>query len=219
LDVGANIGYLTGLFAIRVGLAGAVHAFEPHPKVQETLKRNIARVRLNPKSAPIATHVCALGDFVGEAQLIEPDCFQVNRGTARIAASEPGNELRSYVVAMETLDHLFAQESFDLVKIDVEGFEPRVFQGARRLLSERRIRHIVYEDHEVQSSSLARRLQADGYAVFSIGYDLFGPKLRAVDREISPVRPWESPNFLATIEPVSVKNIMAPRGWQVLTSF
>jgi FkbM family methyltransferase len=218
LDVGANIGYLTSLFAIRVGPSGAVHAFEPHPKVKETLERNIARIRLSSKSAPISMHVCALGDIAGNAQLIETDYFQINRGTARIAESKGGNELHSYAVAMETLDDLFSQGSFDLVKIDVEGFEPRVFQGARRLLREKRIRHIVYEDHDVRSSTLAPMLQAAGYSVFSIGYDLFGPKLRELDREIALDRSWESPNFLATIEPAAVKNIMTRRGWQVLTS-
>ena len=97
-------------------------------------------------------------------------------------------------------------------------FSNYVFQGARRLLREKRIRHILYEDHDLQSSSLAPMLQADGYSVFSIGYDLFGPKLRELDREIALGRSWESPNFLATIEPAAVKNIMTRRGWQVLTS-
>jgi FkbM family methyltransferase len=216
LDVGANIGYLTSLFAIRVGPSGAVHAFEPHPKVRETLERNIGRIRLNSRSAPISLHGCAVGDTAGKAQLIETDYFEINRGTARIAENKEGDELHSHSVAMETLDDLFPQESFDLVKIDVEGFEPRVLQGARRLLQEKRIRHIVYEDHDIRSGSLAPMLQAEGYSVFSIGYDLFGPKLLELDREIALDRSWESPNFLATIEPAVVKNIMSGRGWRVL---
>jgi len=216
LDVGANIGYFTGLFAVRTGSSGTVHAFEPHPQVQETLTRNIARIGLHPKAAPISMHVCALGDVSGQARLIETDYFQINRGTARIAEAKNEGELRSYSVPIETLDNLFPNESFDLAKIDVEGFEPRVLQGAKGLLREKRIRHIIYEDHDIKSEKLATMLTTEGYSIFSIGHDLLGPKLRELDRQIALDRSWESPSFLATIEPAAVKKVMRRRGWQAL---
>ena len=216
LDVGANIGYFTGLFAVRTGSSGTVHAFEPHPQVQETLTRNIARIGLHPKAAPISMHVCALGDVSGQARLIETDYFQINRGTARIAEAKNEGELRSYSVPIETLDNLFPNESFDLAKIDVEGFEPRVLQGAKGLLREKRIRHIIYEDHDIKSEKLATMLTTEGYSIFSIGHDLLGPKLRELDRQIALNRSWESPSFLATIEPAAVKEVMRRRGWQAL---
>src|SRR5437667_2291100 len=197
LDVGANIGYFTGLFAVRTGSSGTVHAFEPHPQVQETLTRNIARIGLHPKAAPISMHVCALGDVSGQARLIETDYFQINRGTARIAEAKNEGELRSYSVPIETLDNLFPNESFDLAKIDVEGFEPRVLQGAKGLLREKRIRHIIYEDHDIKSEKLATMLTTEGCSIFSIGHDLLGPKLRELDRQIAPDPSWESTRFLA----------------------
>jgi hypothetical protein len=55
-----------------------------------------------------------------------------------------------------------------------------------------------------------------GYSVFSIGYNLLGPKLHELNRKIAFDRSWESPSFLATIEPAAVKKIMRPRGWQAL---
>jgi FkbM family methyltransferase len=216
LDVGANIGYLTSLFAVRAGPSGAVHAFEPHPKVQQALTRNIARIGAHPKSAPISMHVCALGDVSGQAQLIETDYFQINRGTARIAEAKNEEGIRSHPVSMETLDNLFPNDCFELAKIDVEGFELRVLQGAKRLLREKRIRHVIYEDHDIKSRRLATMLGAEGYSIFSIGYGLLGPKLCELDREIALDRSWESPSFLATIEPVAVKKIMNRRGWLVL---
>ena len=216
LDIGANIGYLTSLFAVGAGPSGAVHTFEPHPHVQETLIRNIARIRLHPESAPISMHICALGDISGQARLIETDYFEINRGTARIAEARSEGELRSYSVPIETLDNVFPNESFDLAKIDVEGFEPRVLQGAKRLLREKRIRHIIYEDHDIKSEKLATMFTTEGYSIFSIVYDLLGPNLRELDREIALDRSWESPSFLATVEPAAVKKIMSPRGWQAL---
>jgi FkbM family methyltransferase len=216
LDVGANIGYLTGLFAVRAGASGVVHAFEPHPTLQETLQRNIARIGLNRRAAPVSLHRCALGDVPGSARLVETDYFQINRGTARITEDRSESDLRSYSVRMETLDHLFRDERFDLLKVDVEGFEPQVLGGARGMLRAKRIRHLMYEDHEPQRSGVAQMLVAEGYSVFSIGYDLLGPKLQQGSQGCAINRSWESPSYLATIEAAAVKTIVGRRGWQVL---
>src|SRR5262245_6597666 len=43
VDVGANIGQYSLLASARVGAAGTVHAFEPHPGVYEVLRRNLQR--------------------------------------------------------------------------------------------------------------------------------------------------------------------------------
>jgi hypothetical protein len=163
-------------------------------------------------------HRCALGNMSGNVRLIETDYFQINRGTARIAENEGQGEIQSYSVAMEKLDHLFPRQSFDLAKIDVEGFESRVLEGAQNLLREKRIRHIIYEDHQTQPSALARLLQAAGYSVFSIGYNFFGPKLEEPNGEIAVNRSWESPSFLATIEPMTAKKRAIRRGWQMFAA-
>src|SRR5215471_13971392 len=41
VDVGANIGYMTSLFAARTGPTGEVISFEPHPDVFAKLRRNV----------------------------------------------------------------------------------------------------------------------------------------------------------------------------------
>ena len=43
LDVGANIGYYTLIGARLVGPSGNVHAFEPHSRIRERLRENVAR--------------------------------------------------------------------------------------------------------------------------------------------------------------------------------
>src|SRR5262245_2470231 len=42
IDVGANIGYFTLLFAKKVGPAGRVHAIEPAARITESLLRNVS---------------------------------------------------------------------------------------------------------------------------------------------------------------------------------
>jgi FkbM family methyltransferase len=216
LDVGANIGYLTGLFAIRAGVGGEVHAFEPHPKIQETLQRNIARIGLTRRAARVSLHPCAVGEVPDSARLVETDYFRTNQGTAMVSQERNANDVRSYSVTMETLDHLFSHERFDLLKIDVEGFEPQVLRGARGLLQSKRISHIIYEDHQPRRSGVAQMLADEGYTVFSIGYGLLGPKLQGLDQDIAINQDWESPSCLATLEPDAVKRIAARRGWQSL---
>ena len=51
VDIGANIGIMASLMAARSGPSGFVYAFEPHPKIRETLQKNIAAWA----SAPVPT--------------------------------------------------------------------------------------------------------------------------------------------------------------------
>jgi len=149
LDAGANIGYMTMLFAAKVGKTGVVHSFEPHPQVCAMLRRNVERIDKTGNARWVVVHDCALGDARGKARLIETDYFAINEGTARLVSTSEADTgtIKSHQVPVETLDGLFPTESFALLKIDVEGFEAKVLKGAQQLLSQRRLRHIIYEDH------------------------------------------------------------------------
>ena len=218
LDVGANIGYFSSLLAARCRREGVVHAFEPHPVIHETLRRNVAPQNLAPTAGKVILHACALGGAKGEARLIETDYFGINHGTARIAEHSGEAELRVHSVPMETLDGLFPSDSFDLMKIDVEGFETRVLEGAASLLREKRIRNIVYEDHEWRQGGLAEIFRKRGYSVFAVGYDFWGPRLQEAGEKICINEGWESPNFLASLDGDAALKAAEPRGWRVLSN-
>jgi hypothetical protein len=49
------------------------------------------------------------------------------------------------LIKVRTLDSLFLDKIIDILKIDVEGAEPRVLQGARRMVEAGRIRKIIIE--------------------------------------------------------------------------
>lgn len=219
LDAGANIGYMTMLFAARVGKAGVVHSFEPHPQVCAKLQRNVDRIHQRRNAGRVVVHECALGDSCGTAELIETDYFAINEGTAKIesAAEVDAPNVRRHSVPLKTLDSLFPTEAFALLKIDVEGFEAKVLQGAERLLSSRRVRHIIYEDHSLGGSGLARFLSGYGYSIFSVGHGTVGPiLLENGTRQIAIDASWESASFVATLDPGKVTTLMSRKGWAVL---
>lgn len=74
LDVGANIGHMTGIMAVCGAASGSVYAFEPHPGVRAKLEHNLSLATKTGK--PLArVHVMpeAVSDEKGEATLISDD--------------------------------------------------------------------------------------------------------------------------------------------------
>src|ERR1051326_695854 len=69
VDVGANIGQMTGLMALRAGKVGRVIAFEPHPELFRELSANVERWRDHARIASMALHPIALSDRCGTGQL------------------------------------------------------------------------------------------------------------------------------------------------------
>lgn len=135
LDVGANIGYMTLVLAALCP-EGRVHAFEPFPAnfalLSETREDNaLGNVRL---------HKVGLTDREGEAFIVS-------------ASPEGGNALIYYPdmdralldgagfsapVGMTTLDGWAERQGLDrldLIKVDIEGSEPRFLAGAKRTLA------------------------------------------------------------------------------------
>jgi FkbM family methyltransferase len=106
LDIGANIGVMTRLFAER---AGHVHAFEPSPRALDLLRLNAP--------ANCTIHPIAIGEKNGSTHLAEVEACD----RSHIAT----NGLR---VPIRTIDSLDLDPDF--IKIDVEGYEPQVLRGS-----------------------------------------------------------------------------------------
>lgn len=60
LDVGANIGYMTGVLAGRMHGGGRIHCFEALPTIFEELERNVALLRARFPNVKIETHATAI---------------------------------------------------------------------------------------------------------------------------------------------------------------
>lgn len=214
VDVGANIGYFTSLFAFRTGSAGEVFAFEPHPKTYQVLRRNINRwARLEGCGRIVATQA-ALSDTDATAILSTQDAAGSNASHAYIRSSDgPG-------VPVQTIrfhSHFGADEEFGVVKVDAEGHETAIFEGMAEHLSSRRIRDIVYEENAGYPAASHKRLEAAGYALFAFEQHLSGPRIIAPTSVRPPKRACDAPpSYLATRDPERARNLLSPRGWQSL---
>jgi FkbM family methyltransferase len=133
IDAGANAGLYAYWFAKR---AGIVYAFEPIPRLAAYLRR------ASPKRVRIVE--CALSDKEGFANLYIPS----NSGEASLRKPHQGAPFVG--VPTKTLDS-FELRNVGLVKIDVEGHESAVLQGARDTI--RTSRPIVFVEVEHRHGS------------------------------------------------------------------
>ena len=216
VDAGANVGYMTVLMALAAGSRGRVLSFEPHPDLFAVLRQNVAEATDRAAMAQVELHNVALGDRHGFADLLLTPEFASNDGTARVvsdASTGPGHH--TIKVPICTLDDVLGNDRVQVLKLDVEGFETQVLAGARRALSERRITHIVFEEHDVGRSETACVLRARGYQLFALGWTFRCLRLVPIDAP-SPTRGYEAPSFVATLEPDDVLSRCRPGGWRTL---
>jgi FkbM family methyltransferase len=147
-DVGANIGVFATLLARLVAPGGGVHAFEPFAASRKRLLRTL---ELNHMDEVVVNDV-AVADTVGSALLADygPGYESWSTLAPRTVALEHGQlqPARQTEVATTTLDHYCAAagiERIDVLKVDVEGAEMRVLQGAEELLERGAIDLVLME--------------------------------------------------------------------------
>jgi hypothetical protein len=119
-------------------------------------------------------------------------------------------------VPVETVDAVLGDRHVGVMKVDVEGYEFPLLQGAARALKEHRIRHIVFEDHAGSASDAATYLKSAGYTLFTIGWSMTRPILDESRDGYSAASPYEAPSYLATLAPDEAVRACAPSGWRAL---
>ena len=121
---------------------------------------------------------------------------------------------------MTTLDDYasFAGE-IGLIKIDVEGHEGAVMEGAAMLLAGRRIRDIIFEDYHPQPSAVTKCLRASGYDVFCIWPGWRKPFLLSLEQRAKlPTAEPHVTTFLATRNPDRSRARFKEAGWKCLSA-
>lgn len=178
LDIGSNLGLVSLRMAARVGPAGQVHAFDPQPRMQAYFRRTLD---LNP-DLPITLHPIGLGP---ESTTLELAIPPNNAGSASLSTrfeNRPGTE--TVQVPVEPLDS-YAQTAgitqVKMIKMDVEGFEAQVLQGARAFLGQTRPAVILLEENNPDPntglSPALEILQALDYSLFTLPRALWSVRL------------------------------------------
>jgi FkbM family methyltransferase len=128
LDIGANVGYYTALAIKGTARLGRIISLEPDPDSFRYLQQTVA--------ANGGTNVtcvnCAAAEQAGESLLF---VSRHNRGDSRLYS----NDLATHSVVVRTVivDELLNElgiSEVDLIKIDVQGYESRVFSGMQNIL-------------------------------------------------------------------------------------
>lgn len=159
IDVGANIGSVALPFA-RMRPNWQVLAVEAHRGLAAVLGANA----LNNELMNVEVYHAAAAAEAGALQFPASKLSSIgNFGQLRVGGGE--GELET--VRALTLDEL-APPSTRLVKLDVEGFEPEVLKGARRLIESRQVIWVseASVQHPDSAATIIRTFQEAGYGVY-----------------------------------------------------
>jgi FkbM family methyltransferase len=157
-DVGANNGYLSLLGSRCAGDGGIVYAFEPMPRNARQIQRLMAENR------------------VENCRLVET-AVSNRSGTTELYLSREEDaytpslirELRSVVlnVGVTTLDQFAREHRWpSLIKLDVEGAEVMVLEGAGQMLASADAPNWLIEVHSSETDQQVRKILLDhGYRI------------------------------------------------------
>lgn len=160
VDVGANIGLYTLLFSSLVGAEGHVHSFEPAPENFTRLQVNLllndalnvslsqAAVYSRPGTVSLNLFGPGLGAWhtLGRPELPNP----YERGKT----VTPTTSVDVEAVTLDAYCAALGISEIALLKVDVEGAEPEVLEGAVDLLSGGAVKAILFEVSLPQAASL-----------------------------------------------------------------
>jgi FkbM family methyltransferase len=188
IDVGANVGLYAGRLA---QLCPRVHAFEPIPWLADALAAKLPdNVRL---------HRIALSDQPGTAELRIPFRADVEEhGLATLEDNNrlEGEDIRRVACTLARLEDVVT-EPVGFIKIDVEGHELAVLNGARRILREHRPVLLVESEkrhHPGAPQNVFDLMREEGYSGLFLsgglprGLGALGPDCKAVNFIFLPNR-------------------------------
>jgi len=190
IDVGAHWGLFTLTAASCHPGKVAVLAIEADPHNTDRLRRSIAHNQL---TGQVEVLPCAVGAKAGTANLVGGlgTMGHSLEGAAYTPDLQPPTTPPSHVVPVQTLDQILADrpalaDKRVFLKVDVEGSEVDVLEGARALLASGRVAAMVIEKGKTYQAdpalsafgAMLDRVRAQGFQCFHFkGHQQPGPLL------------------------------------------
>lgn len=174
IDVGANVGSYTILACRAVGAAG--YAFEPIPGTYGRLQENI---RLNHLENKVACLNVGIGSVPGTIK------FTAGLNTMNHALADSERDPGAVEVKVVTLDGILKDKDPSLVKIDVEGYEMPVLEGASETLKKESLHSIIMElngsaaRYGYQESKIVEMMRDFGFGGYT--YEPFSRSLERLE--------------------------------------
>jgi FkbM family methyltransferase len=164
-DIGAALGDHTASYAAMVGSTGRVYAFEPYGPFLQCLYHNTADM------PNVIVSGYALADRESIGVMVRSEAQPNNLGMAHLETVSGHGEW----VRVKTLDQMSESwDRLDFVKIDVEGMEPAVLDGAKATLT--RFRPTLLIEVNTKALRLKGYSPADVYQrLRALGYTSFVP--------------------------------------------
>jgi FkbM family methyltransferase len=160
-DIGAYRGFFSGVFALSG--AGRVIAFEPFPENCAQLQR----LALNNPRLPFTFENIAVGGVDGIAEfVVMPDSSMGKLASSSFQSEVPGAALLK--VPLRSLDSLILEGKYPaprIMKIDVEGAEVEVLQGAKHTLQKSRPLLFIEAHSRRLAAECSNLLTDSGYRV------------------------------------------------------
>ena len=173
VDVGANVGFFTLFMSSAVGVSGHVMSFEPASNVLPGLRRNLS---LNP-SNNIEVYEQALwcrgekrtfwlnADSRGSNCLWDPGLWP----ESPLSRASPSFS----EVMTTTLDDMVGQRPVRLIKIDTEGAEQKILEGAQTVLQRQKPPYIIVECNPFGASQFGDTNESMRAFMRDFGYEAF----------------------------------------------
>jgi FkbM family methyltransferase len=184
IDIGANIGYFSLIGSRHYA---KVYAFEPLKKNYDKLYQSISA---NDISNITVVTSCAGDIHDSQMELVS---FPTNMGGSRnlgvtkkhnVSHMKQINEGVHRIVSLDTYVADNQITDIDMIKIDVEGFEPEVLHGFKNGLAKRSAKYIILELSPYMTDrnkciGLISLLKLSGYYIYDIGLYERGSKILA----------------------------------------
>jgi FkbM family methyltransferase len=185
IDIGANVGFFTRQFSEWVSGDGRVLAVEPEEANFAALEETKRRAS---QGNVIIARKCLVADLDGTLRLeLNPD----NPADHRIGT-------QGVPTPAMTLDTLMAELRWPrvgLIKIDVQGAEPRVLAGGHETLARNRPALLIEVD-DVSLGRFGSSAEALQNELFSLGYEMYEADEKRLD---SPIDAAHSANLRSRV--------------------